>query len=63
MLPPGNRGVRRHVRITATSRLAKADMKRWYINVPDQDLSYFPEGTEHFDDYVEAVEWAQTRLR
>jgi tRNA-splicing ligase RtcB (3'-phosphate/5'-hydroxy nucleic acid ligase) len=29
------------------------------INLPDQDLAYFPEGTEHFDDYVEAVEWAQ----
>ena len=22
-------------------------------------MSYFPEGTRHFDDYVEAVEWAQ----
>ncbi|MDQ0470802.1 RtcB family protein [Labrys wisconsinensis] len=40
--------------------LAKADMRRWYINLPDQDLAYFPEGTTHFDDYVEAVEWAQT---
>ena len=24
-----------------------------------QDLAYLPEGTEHFDDYVEAVDWAQ----
>ena len=29
------------------------------MNLPDQDLAYLPEGTEHFDDYVEAVEWAQ----
>jgi tRNA-splicing ligase RtcB len=40
--------------------MAKEDMRRWYINLPDQDLAYFPEGTAHFDDYVEAVEWAQT---
>ena len=34
-------------------------MRRWFINLPDQDLAYLPEGTEHFDDYVEAVDWAQ----
>jgi tRNA-splicing ligase RtcB len=26
-------------------------------------LAYFPEHTEHFDDYVEAVEWAQDYAR
>ncbi len=39
--------------------LAKQDMRKWHINLPDEDLAYFPEGTDHFDDYVEAVEWAQ----
>ena len=34
-------------------------MERWHINLPDADLAYLPEGTEHFDQYVEAVEWAQ----
>jgi len=34
-------------------------MEQWFINIPDKDLAYFPEGTDHFDDYVEAVEWAQ----
>ncbi len=29
------------------------------IHLPDRDLAYFPEGSEHFDDYVEAVQWAQ----
>ena len=29
------------------------------INLPDKDLAYFPEGTEHFDDYCDAVQWAQ----
>jgi len=38
-------------------------MRTWMINLPDQDLAYFPEGTEHFDDYVEAVEWAQNFAR
>ena len=28
-------------------------------NLPDQDLAYFSEGTDHFREYVEAVEWAQ----
>src|SRR5215831_10402986 len=43
--------------------LAKEDMRRWFINLPDQDLAYLPEGTEHFGDYVEAVHWAQEFAR
>ena len=39
--------------------MAKKDMERHFINLPDKDLAYFPEGTEHFDDYWEAVGWAQ----
>jgi tRNA-splicing ligase RtcB len=39
--------------------LAKEDMRRWQVNLPDADLAYLPEGTAHFDDYVEAVSWAQ----
>jgi len=38
-------------------------MERWHIQLPDKDLSYLPEGTEHFDQYVEAVEWAQNFAR
>ena len=38
-------------------------MKRHFINLPDIDLAYFPEGTNHFEDYVEAVEWAQDYAR
>ncbi len=34
-------------------------MRKWHINLPDEDLAYFPEGTDHFNDYVEAVGWAQ----
>ena len=39
--------------------LARRDMERWMIQLPDRDLAYLPEGTEHFDDYVRAVSWAQ----
>lgn len=38
---------------------AKKDMQRHQLNLPDRDLAYFSEGSEWFDDYVEAVEWAQ----
>ena len=30
---------------------------------PTSDLAYFEEGTQHFDDYVEAVGWAQEFAR
>ena len=58
MLHSGSRGVGNAIGRTFIE-LAKEDMRRWFINLPDQDLAYFPEGTEHFDDYVHAVEWAQ----
>jgi len=34
-------------------------MKRHFINLPHRDLAYFVEGSEHFNDYVEAMQWAQ----
>lgn len=40
-------------------QLARKDMQRHQIHLPDKDLAYFQEGAEHFDDYVEAVHWAQ----
>jgi tRNA-splicing ligase RtcB len=40
--------------------LAKQDMRKFMINLPDKDLAYLPEGTDHFDDYVKAVHWAQS---
>ena len=58
MLHSGSRGVGNAIG-TFFIELAKQDMRKWHINLPDQDLAYFPEGTDHFDDYVEAVEWAQ----
>ncbi len=58
MLHSGSRGVGNAIG-TFFIELAKQDMRKWFINLPDQDLAYFAEGTDHFDDYVEAVGWAQ----
>jgi tRNA-splicing ligase RtcB (3'-phosphate/5'-hydroxy nucleic acid ligase) len=38
---------------------AKKDMRRHKMNLLDADLAYFSEGSAWFDDYVEAVGWAQ----
>ena len=38
---------------------ARKDMRRHQVNLPDRDLAYFSEGSDLFDDYVEAVDWAQ----
>ena len=58
MLHSGSRGVGNAIG-TFFIELAKQDMRKWFLNLPDEDLAYFPEGTDHFDDYVEAVGWAQ----
>jgi tRNA-splicing ligase RtcB len=62
MLHSGSRGVGNRMG-SYFIELARQDMRRFYINLPDIDLAYFPEHTEHFDDYVEAVEWAQDYAR
>lgn len=62
MLHSGSRGVGNRIG-THFIEVAKKDMERWMINLPDRDLAYLPEGTEHFDQYVEAVEWAQEFAR
>ena len=51
MLHCGSRGVGNRIG-SYFIELAKQDMRRWFINLPDEDLAYLPEGTEHFDDYV-----------
>jgi tRNA-splicing ligase RtcB len=58
MLHSGSRGIG-NAMADYFIQLARQDMERWMIHLPDRDLAYFPEGTEHFDDYVEAVTWAQ----
>ncbi len=40
--------------------LAKKDMRRYMINLPDEDLAYLKEGSSHFNEYIDAVHWAQS---
>lgn len=58
MLHSGSRGVGNRIG-TFFIELAKKDMRTWMVNLPDQNLAYLPEGTEHFWDYWKAVSWAQ----
>ena len=58
MLHSGSRGIGNQIGQYFIER-AKEDMRRWFINLPDQDLAYLSEGSQNFDDYIEAVEWAQ----
>lgn len=58
MLHSGSRGIGNAL-ADYFIQLARQDMERWMIHLPDRDLAYFPEGTDNFDDYVEAVTWAQ----
>jgi len=58
MLHSGSRGVGnligRHF-----IEVAKRAVERRGTALPDRDLAYLPEDTEAFDDYVQAVSWAQ----
>lgn len=58
MLHSGSRGVGNRIGSYFIA-LAKEDMHHVLKNLPDKDLAYFREGTSHFDDYVQAVGWAQ----
>ncbi|HZN37155.1 MAG TPA: RtcB family protein [Planctomycetota bacterium] len=62
MLHSGSRGAGNRIG-THFIELAKKDMRQHLHNLPDQDLAYFTEGAEHFDDYVFAVGWAQRFAR
>jgi tRNA-splicing ligase RtcB (3'-phosphate/5'-hydroxy nucleic acid ligase) len=42
---------------------AKKDMGRLVHALPDKDLAYLREGTWMFDDYIEALNWAQDYAR
>ena len=58
MLHSGSRGIGNAI-ATYFIELVRKDMARHMIHLPDRDLAYFAEGSEHFADYVEAVHWAQ----
>ena len=58
MLHSGSRGIGNAI-ATYFIQLARQDMERSMIHLPDRDLAYFQEGSEYFADFVAAVHWAQ----
>jgi tRNA-splicing ligase RtcB len=58
MLHSGSRGIGNAIG-SYFIEAAKKDMERWFINLPDKDLAYIPQGSAMFGDYFEAVHWAQ----
>src|SRR5207248_2924997 len=58
MLHSGSRGIGNAIG-SYFIELARRDAERTQLQLPDRDLAYFPEGAQHFDDYVEAVGCAQ----
>ena len=62
MLHSGSRGVGNAIG-TLFIELAQEDMRQHIANLPDRDLAYLEEGSRHFNDYVDAVGWAQEYAR
>jgi tRNA-splicing ligase RtcB len=62
MLHSGSRGIGNAIG-SYFIELARRDAERSSLQLPDRDLAYFPEGAKHFNDYVEAVGWAQDYAR
>lgn len=58
MLHSGSRGVGNRIG-TYFIELAQEDMRKHMVNLPDKDLAYLEEGSDHFTEYLEAVTWAQ----
>lgn len=58
MLHSGSRGIGNMIG-TYFIEKAKRRMEQYFITLPDGDLAYLPEDTDDFNDYVEAVGWAQ----
>ena len=58
MLHSGSRGIGNAIGSHFIA-LARRDMERVLLHLPDRDLAYFEEGAQHFNDYIAAVDWAQ----
>jgi len=58
MLHSGSRGIGNAIGRYFIAQ-AKRDMENQLGSLPHKDLAYFTEGAQHFEDYVQAVHWAQ----
>jgi tRNA-splicing ligase RtcB len=62
MLHSGSRGIGNAIG-RYFIELAQKDMERQMINLPHRDLAYLQAGSLYYDDYIEAVSWAQGYAR
>lgn len=62
MLHSGSRGIGNNIGRYFINK-AKEEMAKYFINLVDQDLAYLVEGSEGFNDYMDAVGWAQDYAR
>src|SRR3990167_3235811 len=58
MLHSGSRGTGNIIGRQFIER-AKQVAEKYFINLPDKDLAFFPANTQDFDDYITAVGWCQ----
>lgn len=58
MLHSGSRGIGNMIGRQFIEQ-AKQMMAKWFINLPDKDLAYFPRNTPECEDYMAAVAWCQ----
>ena len=58
MLHSGSRGIGNKIGTYFITK-ARKEMERYFVNLPDADLAYLVEGSTLFNDYLEAVAWAQ----
>jgi tRNA-splicing ligase RtcB len=49
----GNKIAQKHIAV------AKAQMEKWWITLPDPNLAYLVEGTPEFSRYIAELKWAQ----
>lgn len=58
VLHSGSRGIGNAIG-TYFIKKAQDEMRKHQINLPDRDLAYLKEGSVLYDDYIEAITWAQ----
>lgn len=49
----GNKIAQKHIKV------AQKMCKQWWIDLPNPDLAYLPQGTKEFSDYLRELHWAQ----
>jgi tRNA-splicing ligase RtcB len=62
MLHSGSRGVGHRIGSYFIEQ-ARKDMERYFIQLPDKNLAYIPEGSKMFREYTLSVAWAQDYAR